>query len=296
MNLPGYEILAELGRGGMGVVFKARHVALDRTVALKMILAGDAATPDDLARFRREARAFARLDHEHIVRIHDYGEADGRPYFVMEFVAGGTLRQRLAGNPLDPDAATRLVGRLAQAAHHAHANGVVHRDLKPANVLMTPDGSPKVADFGLARYLDETSDLTRTGALLGSPAYMAPEQVEGRPGDIGPATDVWALGAILYECLTGRPPFPGSNVFAILDRIRTAAPDPPHHVNPAVPVRLSDICGRCLEKRPADRYPSAEALADELAGVGTSNDTKPQALSAKIDDTIPQNRDRWWMV
>src|SRR5262245_30991858 len=204
--VPGYEVLGELGRGGMGVVYKARQAGLNRVVALKMVLAGGHAGPAELARFRVEAEAVARLQHPNIVGVFEVGEAGGRPFLSLEFCPEGSLEQRLGGTPLPPEEAARLVETLAGAMHAAHRTGVVHRDLKPANVLLGADGTPKVSDFGLAKRLGEAAGQTATGAVLGTPSYMAPEQAEGRK-DVGPAADVYALGAILYECLTGRPPF-----------------------------------------------------------------------------------------
>src|SRR5207302_1746485 len=205
-EVPGYVLLGELGRGGMGVVYKARQVKLDRVVALKMILAGVHAGAQELARFRTEAQALARLQHPHIVQIHAIEEQDGTPYLSLEFMAGGSLAQKLQGLPHAPDAAARLIQTLARAIHAAHQQGIVHRDLKPANVLLTQDGTPKITDFGLAKQLNSTASRTQSGAILGTPAYMAPEQAAGKRRSIGPATDVYALGAILYELLTGQPP------------------------------------------------------------------------------------------
>src|SRR5262249_26761597 len=204
--VPGYEVLAELGRGGMGVVYKARHLALNRVVALKMILSGGHASASDLARFRGEAEAVARLKHPNGVQIYDGGEADGLPALSLEFVEGGSLDRKLAGTPLPPREAAALVEKLARAMAAAHAEGLVHRDLKPANVLLAGDGTPKITDFGLAKKLD-TAGRTASGAVLGTPSYLAPEQAGGKSKAIGPACDVYALGATLYECLTGRPPF-----------------------------------------------------------------------------------------
>jgi tRNA A-37 threonylcarbamoyl transferase component Bud32 len=206
--IPGYEVLGELRRGGMGVVYKARQVKANRLVALKMILAGRHADAQDLARFRREAEAVARLQHPHVVQIHEVGEAEGRPFFSLEFVEGGSLADQLNGTPWPAPKAARLVEMLARAVYAAHERGIVHRDLKPANVLLTADGQPKVADFGLAKLLDEEPGQTQTGAVLGTPSYMAPEQAFGRSQQVGLAADQYALGAILYELLTG-PSFPG---------------------------------------------------------------------------------------
>jgi WD40 repeat protein len=259
----GYEILGVLGRGGMGVVYRARHLALKRTVALKMILAGGHAGAEQRARFRGEAEAVARLQHPHIVQIHEIGEADGRPFFALEYADGGSLARKLAGTPQPPAAAARLVGTLARALHHAHERGVVHRDLKPANVLLTADGTPKITDFGLARRAEDETGLTATGVVLGTPSYMAPEQAEGQK-DVGAAADVYALGAILYECLTGRPPFLAATPLETLHQVRDREPVAPRQLQPATPRDLEVICLKCLHKEPARRYASARELAEDL--------------------------------
>jgi serine/threonine-protein kinase len=211
--ISGYEIESVLGVGGMGAVFRARHVRLNRVVALKMALAGAYAGPGERSRFQREAEAVAALRHPNVVQIHDVGEAAGRPYFTMEYVEGGSLAQKLAGTPQPAREAAALLATLARAVQAAHDSGIVHRDLKPANVLLTADGAPKIGDFGLARRLSGEvgeageAGVTRTGTAVGTPSYMAPEQARGQAGTVGPAADVYALGAILYECLTSRPPF-----------------------------------------------------------------------------------------
>jgi hypothetical protein len=261
--VPGYEVGAELGRGGMGVVYRARQTKLGRVVALKMILAGAHASEDDLARFRTEAEAIARLQHPHIVQIHEVGEHDGLPYFSLEFCPGGSLAQKLAGTPLPPQEAAALVETLARAMQAAHDKGVVHRDLKPTNVLLAEDGTPKVSDFGLAKKLDEAGQ-TATGAVLGSPSYMAPEQAEGKSKQLGPACDVYALGAILYECLTGRPPFRAATVAQTLRQVIEDEPVPPRQLNAPVPRDLETVCLQGLHKEPGQRYASAGALADDL--------------------------------
>jgi eukaryotic-like serine/threonine-protein kinase len=202
--VPNYEIICELGRGGMGVVYQARHIKLNRPVALKMILAGSHAGAADLARFQTEAEAIARLRHPNIVQVYEVGEHEGKPYFSLEFCGGGSLEKKLGGTPLPPKEAASLVETLARAMQPAHEQHVIHRDLKPANVLLAEDGTPKITDFGLAKKLDEAGQ-TASGAVMGTPSYMAPEQAEGKA--VGPLADVYALGAILYECLTGRPPF-----------------------------------------------------------------------------------------
>jgi len=259
-----YEVIEELGRGGMGVVYKARHTRLGRPVALKMILSGSHASAQQQARFLAEARAVARFQHPHIVQIHEIGEHDGRPYFSLELVEGGSLAERLKQSPLPDTEAARLMEVLARAVHHAHGRGVVHRDLKPANVLLTPDGTPKVADFGLARFLGADGGQTADGGVVGTPSYMAPEQAAGRGGEVGPLTDVYALGAILYQCLTGRPPFQGATLMETLSLVQQEPPDRPRLYNPRVSASLQAICLMCLAKDPHDRYPSAEALADDL--------------------------------
>ena len=261
--VPGYEVLGELGRGGMGVVYKARHAGLNRVVALKMILAGGHAGPDELARFRGEAEAVARLKHPNVVQVYDVGEAGGLPYFSLEFVEGGSLDRKLAGTPLAPSEAATLVETLARAIAAAHAAGLVHRDLKPANVLLTADGTPKVTDFGLAKRLDAAGQ-TASGAVMGTPSYMAPEQAGGKSKEIGPACDAYALGAILYECLTGRPPFKAATALDTILQVVADDPVPPRQLNAQVPADLETICLKCLQKEPAKRYESAAALADDL--------------------------------
>ena len=265
LRIPGYEVLGVLGRGGMGVVYKAKHLKFQRLVALKMILAGEHASPEDETRFLAEARAVARLSHPNIVQIHEIGEHEGRPYFSLEFVDGGNLAERLKGPPLSDKAAAKLVATLAEAMRHAHERGVIHRDLKPANVLLARDGAPKITDFGLAKSLGAGASQTISGAVLGTPSYMAPEQAGGRSSDVGPATDVYALGAILYELLTGRPPFHGETLMETLLQVQQEAPERPRAHNPRTDASLEAICLKCLAKDPQERYLSAEALADDLA-------------------------------
>jgi tetratricopeptide (TPR) repeat protein len=267
-QVPGYEVEAVLGRGGMGVVYRAKHLRLNRPVALKMLLAGPFAHPVERERFLREAQEVAALSHPNVVQVHDAGEHDGRPFFTMELVEGGTLARKLAGTPLPAREAAALVAALADAVGHAHAAGIVHRDLKPSNVLLAADGTPKVSDFGLAQRVDGGPGLTRTGMAVGTPSYMAPEQAEGEKGAIGPATDVYALGATLYECLTGRPPFRAESDLATLYQVVAREPVPPSRLNHTVPRDLETICLKCLGKDPAGRYPSAAALADDLRRFG----------------------------
>jgi WD40 repeat protein/tRNA A-37 threonylcarbamoyl transferase component Bud32 len=259
----GYEVLGVLGKGGMGIVYKARHLALQRTVALKMILHADHAGDAERQRFQAEAEAVARLQHPHIVQVYEVGEYQGLPFFSLEFCAGGSLADRLDGKPWPPAKAAELVRALAGAMHAAHQANVVHRDLKPANVLLTADGTPKVTDFGLAKRLDEQSK-TQTGAVLGTPSYMAPEQAGGRSREIGPAADVHALGAILYELLTGRPPFQAATPLDILLQVASEEPAPPSQLQRKVPRDLETVCLTCLHKQPGRRYASAAALAEDL--------------------------------
>ncbi|HVS36202.1 MAG TPA: serine/threonine-protein kinase [Gemmataceae bacterium] len=260
-RIPGYEVQAVLGHGGMGVVYKAWHVRLHRAVALKMLLAGPGARPEELERFLREAEAVAGLRHPNIVQIHDIGDLDGRPYFTMEFVEGGSLARKLAGTPQSAREAAALTAALAEAVHAAHQSGIVHRDLKPANVLLTADGTPKIADFGLARRLEGGAGLTQSGAAVGTPSYMAPEQAQGKTGR---AADIYALGAILYELLTGRPPFRAETAVETVLQVLHQEPVPPSRLNAKTPRDLETICLKCLRKDPQRRYAAAAALADDL--------------------------------
>lgn len=282
-TVPGYEDVVEIGRGGMGVVYRARQVGLNRRVALKMILTGVHADAEELQRFRLEAEAVARLEHPNIVRIYEVGELDGRPFFALEYVDGGTLEERLAHTPQPPREAAALVEKLARAMHFAHQRGIVHRDLKPANVLLSGAGAsatstpqpganasgsdetvPKITDFGLAKRLDSDLSNTCSGTVLGTPYYMAPEQARGQGRQVGPAADVHALGAILYEMLVGRPPFQGSTALETLEQVCTQEPVPPRRLQPRVPRDLETICLKCLRKEPAHRYASADELGDDL--------------------------------
>jgi serine/threonine-protein kinase len=267
-QVPGYEVEAVLGSGGMGIVFRARHLRLNRPVALKMALAGAQAGLHEKARFQREAEAAAGLRHPNVVQIYDVGDAGGQPYFTMELVDGGSLAQKLAGAPQPARQAAQLVATLAGAVQAAHERGIVHRDLKPANVLLAADGTPKISDFGLARWQDDEAALTQTGVPVGTPSYMAPEQGQGHRDAIGPATDVYALGAILYELLTGRPPFRAETAAATLQQVLAEDPAPPSRLNPRVPRDLETICLKCLHKEPPRRYASAAALAEDLKRYG----------------------------
>jgi WD40 repeat protein len=261
----GYTALQELGRGGMGVVYRAWQTGPNRPVALKMVLAGDCADAHHRARFRAEAEAVGRLHHPNIVSIYEVGDHGGRPYLAMEYVDGDSLAVRLRGTPLPVREAAALTEALAQAVHHAHQRGIVHRDLTPANVLLAADGTPKLTDFGLAKFLVGGPEAqTQTGAVLGTPSYMAPEQAAGRARDVGPAADVWALGAILYELLTGRPPFRAETPLETLLQARDDEPVPPRRLLAKVPRDLETVCLKCLQKDPPKRYASALALAEDL--------------------------------
>ncbi len=286
--VPGYEALGELGRGGMGVVYRARHRASGRLVALKLIRDGALAGPQDRARFRLEAEAAARIDHPNVVQIYEVGEHHGLPFFAMELIEGGSLDKLLAGQPLPTHAAAELVRTLAAAIEHAHAQKIVHRDLKPANILLEQGGVvsggvvsgradhtpltthhslvPKITDFGLAKRLDDDSTAwTQPGAVLGTASYMAPEQAEGRVGAIGPAADIYSLGAILYQLVAGRPPFVNDSWNQTVWQVLHDEPPPVSRFAADVPRELEAICLTCLEKRPERRYASAQALADDLS-------------------------------
>jgi serine/threonine protein kinase len=272
-SVPGYDILAFVGRGGQGDVYQARHIGLDRTVALKVLRDSHESGRDQWARFRREARVIARLDHAHIVRVYGFDESGGRLSLSMEYLAGGSLRDRLGvRGPFALEDAVKLLMTLANAVQHAHDKGIVHRDLKPGNVLFTEEGHAKIVDFGLAKVLDDTtSHQTRSGAVLGSPSYMAPEQAAGKISQVGPGTDVYALGAILYELLTARPPFAGESWLETLDRVRFQPAVPPSHWRSDVPHDLEQICLKCLEKSPELRFSSAAELATALEQFATAS-------------------------
>jgi tetratricopeptide (TPR) repeat protein/tRNA A-37 threonylcarbamoyl transferase component Bud32 len=263
-RVPGYELLAELGRGAMGVVYRARDVRLNRLVALKMVLSGSRTGDEDRVRFLDEARAVARLQHPNVVQVFEVGEAGGTPFCALEFVSGGTLAGALRGEPQVPPSAAARARVLARAMAAVHAASLVHRDLKPANVLLGPDGTLKITDFGLAKRLDDPSGRTQAGQVMGTPSYMAPEQAVGDTARIGPGSDVWALGAILYEMLTGRPPFRGTGVWDTIALVLTADPVPVRRLQPGCPRDLETVCLKCLEKDQHKRYASAAELADDL--------------------------------
>ncbi|MBX9584241.1 MAG: serine/threonine-protein kinase, partial [Gemmataceae bacterium] len=261
---PGYEILGELGRGGMGVVYKARQVKLNRIVALKMILAGGHAGAEQLQRFQTEAEASARLQHPGIVQVYELGDHDGLPYFAIEYVEGGPLHKKTKKEPQPPELAAAITQGLARAIQFAHDHNVVHRDLKPQNVLVGADGALKIADFGLAKKLEEEEGQTLSGSIVGTPQYMAPEQARGDTRHAGPAADQYSLGAILYELLTGRPPLAGATVMETLNLVQNQDPVPVRDLQPKVPIDLETVCLKCLQKEPEKRYATAGELADDL--------------------------------
>ncbi len=261
---PPYDVITLIGRGGMGVVYKAKDTRLGRVVAIKTITDHDAAGPEQLGRFLDEARVAGRLQHPNIVTIHEIGEHKGRPYLVLEFVDGFDLKKRLAEKPMSARDAAALLETLASAVHAAHNAGIVHRDLKPSNILMTADGVPKVADFGLAKLLQSDSGRTESGQIVGTPSYMAPEQAEGRSKNVGPTADIYALGAILYESLTGRPPFLGDTQMETIRLVCTTEPVAPRELRPDIPRDLETICLKCLQKESGRRYPDVLALGEDL--------------------------------
>ena len=308
VTIPGYELLDELGRGGMGVVYKAHHVHLGRTVALKMIHAGGRASASEMQRFRTEAQAIAKLQDPHIVQIFEVGSHEGTPFFSLEYCNGGSLNKMLKGTPLSNTQAAMLVETLARAIHYAHQNGVIHRDLKPANILLagkdpteSDSGSPqsktftltdpstdsvqektavaKITDFGLAKIVDDEQDQTRSGAVMGTPSYMAPEQAEGKTREIGPAVDIYSLGAILYECLTGRPPFRAATTMETLVQVIHNEPVPPRRLQPNCDVDLETVCLKCLQKDPKKRYATAAELAEDLRRYGNGEGVLARPIS-----------------
>lgn len=293
--MPGYEILDELGRGGMGVVYKATQKSLNRVVALKTISIAGLNSPEAKSRFWREAEAIARLQHANIVQIFEVGEAEGQPFFSMEFVEGGNLASLIQDVPQSPQEAAKIVALLARAVAAAHEKNIIHRDLKPANVLLTPAGAPKVTDFGLAKQLDSMSHLTVSGAIMGTPSYMAPEQAAGANDQIGPATDVYGLGAILYKMLTGRAPFLGVTRQETIELVLRGEPIPPRYLSPRTPAALEAICLSCLQRSPGKRHLSAAQLAVELEKwqSGATRTAQSETISIPV---ITSHTRRWVVV
>lgn len=301
-NVPGYEVLKLLGQGGMGQVYQARDLKLQRIVALKLVTSSN--NDHALARFEQEVQAIAKLRHSNIAHIYENGTVEGRPYYAMEYVAGGTLSERLKASPLRPDEAAKLVVKLARAMQHAHEQNILHRDLKPSNVLLEAshpnDGKgtalePKIADFGLAKKLDDDdSKLTRTGDIFGSPSYMSPEQASGVM-KFTPAVDVYALGAILYECLTGRPPFMSPEPMLTIMMVLSNDPVPPRQVQPKLPLDLDTICLKCLEKQPKKRYASASELADDLERFLEGKPIRARPIG-KLERTIKWAKRQPWQA
>lgn len=279
-----YELLDELGRGGMGVVYRARQISLDRIVAVKMILRGQLASAEDRNRFRAEAEAAARLAHPGIVPVYEVGECNGRPYFSMKYIEGVTLSDVMAQQPLPSRQAAEILEQVSTAIHFAHENGVLHRDLKPSNILIDHEGRPHVTDFGLAKRITESASLTKSGAILGTPSYMAPEQAAGARGQVGPASDVYSLGAILFYMLTGRPPFQASTAVDTVLLVLEQEPPLPRLLNPRANRDLEMIALRCLQKPSDLRYASAEALADDLQAF--LNDEPISARSGRFGHVV----------
>ena len=280
-----YELLGEIARGGMGVVYRARQISLDRTVAVKMILSGQLASEEDVRRFRTEAESAARLQHPHIVTIHEVGELKGQHYFSMDFIEGENLSDRVADGPLAPEAAAELVSKVATAIDYAHQQGILHRDLKPQNILIDSSQEPQITDFGLAKRIEGRSDLTGTGQILGTPSYMPPEQAGSDPSAVGPASDIYSLGAILYELVTGRPPFQAQTPLDTLMQVLSQEPVSPRLLNVSVPRDLETIILKCLQKQPSKRYTSAAELFEEL---GHYLEGKPIQARPVVREMIPR--------
>ena len=283
-EVPGYELLGELGRGGMGVVYRARQLGLNRMVALKMVL-NSQASESELDRFGLEARAVALVQHPNIVGVFDVGEYKGLPYMALEFVEGGPLDNRLKGEPQDPEFTARLMEQLCRAMGHAHSLNIIHRDLKPANILLTKEDLPKVTDFGLAKEMDADDGHTRAGSIMGTPSYMPPEQAEGKAKELTGLADIYSLGAMLYEFLTGRPPFKGRTLLETLEHVRKKEPVPPLDLNPGTPLDLQTIALKALEKDPAKRYQTANEMADDLAAYRRGDPIKARPIS-RLQKTV----------
>src|SRR6266513_3831700 len=264
MDFGDYVLLEQIVRGGQGVVFRAHQKSLNRTVALKVISLGQWASEAHVKRFRREAEAAARLEHPCIVPIYEVGERDGSCYFSMKFVEGGQLDEVIRREPMPPRRAAELIAKVARTVHYAHEHGILHRDIKPGNILLDQNGEPHLTDFGLARLVESESSVTRTIEILGTPSYMAPEQAAGEHAKISKATDVYGLGAVLYQLLTGQPPFAGGTTYETIKLLLETEPRQPRFLNPKIDRDLSTICLKCLEKDPKRRYSSALALAEDL--------------------------------
>jgi eukaryotic-like serine/threonine-protein kinase len=283
-----YELIEEIGRGGMGIVYRAIQISLNREVAIKMILRDRLATPQDKQRFVAEAKATAALDHPGIVPVYDVGEMDGRPYFAMKYIRGRTLSDLIANRQVSQRALAGYMEQISQAVHFAHRNGIVHRDIKPSNILIDETGNAKLTDFGLAKHTDAAESLTRTGVVLGTPNYMSPEQASGRMGPIGPASDIYSLGTVMYHALTGRPPLVANTPIELMLKILEQEPTPPRVVDPRIDRDLEMIVVRCLQKPPDLRYGSAELLATDLRAF--LNDEPVAARSGQFAQIIA----RWF--
>lgn len=286
-----YELLEEIARGGMGVVYKARHKKLNRVAALKMILGGQFSSQDDVQRFHIEAQAAAGLDHSGIVQVYEIGEHDGQAFFAMKYIDGGSLAQNVDRFRDDPQAAVKMLASVARAVNHAHQRGILHRDLKPANILIDDAGEPLITDLGLAKTTTGDSELTRTGAVLGTPSYMSPEQAQSTES-VTTAADIYALGAIMYELLTGQPPHKGATAFETVMSVRNNTPPTPRKLNPQVDSELELICLKCIERDPNDRYSSAAALASDLENwlAGDAISVKHPTFRAATAQWVKQNR------
>ncbi len=285
-----YEIIEEIARGGMGIIYKARHRQLNRTAALKMILSGRFSSEEELKRFHIEAEAAAKLDHPAIVPVYEIGEFDGQAFFAMKFVEGGSLAEKLDDFKTDNRRAMQMLSKVARAVHHAHQRGVLHRDLKPANILIDTDGEPLITDLGLAKSTANDSNLTNTGAILGTPSYMPPEQAAG--AGVTTSVDVYSLGAIMYELLTGQPPYKGETAIETVMQVIEGPPPPPSTMIPSVDRGLQLICMKCLEPKPEDRYVSADALAKDLDAwlAGAPLSVKPPTLGSRVYVWFDKNR------
>ena len=292
-GIPGYDVLEVLGEGGMGVVYKVRQKGLNRLVALKMIRGSEQPRPDRLARIRIEAEAVARLRHPNIVHIYEIGEADGLPFLSFELLEGGSLDDRLAGDPQPAKKAAELLATLARAIQVAHDAGIIHRDLKPSNILYSSDGIPKVTDFGLAKRLESDSKQTESGQIMGTPCYMAPEQATGKTRDVGPPADLYALGAILYEMLTGRPPFKGETPIETVRQVISNEVVPPRRLVPKISRDLETICLHCLNREPARRYRSPRLFAEDLERFLAGNPIKARPTPLWERGTKLASADPW---